>query len=177
MIAAALNEEKTSPTTEIRVSPRHDIVIDVPENGAMQTFKVSGSAYKLVRTRALHHGTLLLASPNIGDIGKYLRSPARDMITALGVESVRSPVRNLEAHLPSGEIGWLSETVGKGFAGMHGIDWEVVGSRNERTEAEGFVVHQGAGASNIVVGTVGDEQIELPQIRAGVDELQVRAAI
>ncbi|EEY19651.1 lipoyltransferase [Verticillium alfalfae VaMs.102] len=108
-----------------RVNCRHDIVVDVgadadagkagvrappqassapapetcaankgPEDGKA-TFKVSGSAYKLTRLRSLHHGTCLLSSPNLGSIGQMLRSPAEPFIKGRGVESVRSPVRNV----------------------------------------------------------------------------------
>ena len=84
-----------------RVNARHDIVVDVAEDGgdweggAGGTFKVSGSAYKLTRTRALHHGTCLLGSENLGRVGRLLRSPAEGFVKARGVESVRSPIRNV----------------------------------------------------------------------------------
>lgn len=76
-----------------RVNERHDIVVDA--DGAGATFKVSGSAYKLTRLRSLHHGTCLLNSPNLGDIGRLLRSPAEPYVKARGVESVRSRIRNV----------------------------------------------------------------------------------
>jgi lipoate---protein ligase len=85
----------------IRVNERHDIVMPARiENGPIgvdetRMVKVSGSAYKLTRGRALHHGTLLFSSPNVKSIGGYLRSPARAFIDAKGVESVRSPIGNL----------------------------------------------------------------------------------
>ncbi|EGX93895.1 lipoate-protein ligase A, putative [Cordyceps militaris CM01] len=75
-----------------RVNARHDIVVDEP--GA--TFKVSGSAYKLTRLRSLHHGTCLLRSPHLDAISGLLRAPAAPFVRARGVESVRSPVRNLD---------------------------------------------------------------------------------
>ncbi|KAI9706285.1 MAG: Biotin/lipoate A/B protein ligase [Bogoriella megaspora] len=95
-----------------RVNERHDIVLDQgsarvnqPSEDTHKTpftstdaptpLKVSGSAYKLTRGRALHHGTCLLQSPNLGSIGKYLRSPARPFIKARGVESISSPVGNI----------------------------------------------------------------------------------
>lgn len=78
----------------VRVNERHDIVMDVDEGGA-GTFKVSGSAYKLTRTRSLHHGTCLLRSENLGRVSRLLRSPAEGFIKARGVESVRSPIRNV----------------------------------------------------------------------------------
>ncbi|GAB0134944.1 hypothetical protein EsDP_00003296 [Epichloe bromicola] len=74
------------------VNKRHDIVLDV-ETG---TFKISGSAYKLTRLRSLHHGTCLLRSPNLSNLSGMLRSPAEPFVKARGVDSVRSPVRNVE---------------------------------------------------------------------------------
>lgn len=78
-----------------RVNERHDIVMDVDSAGKQSTFKISGSAYKLTRLRALHHGTCLLGSPNLDNISGLLRSPAEPFIKAKGVESVRTPVRNV----------------------------------------------------------------------------------
>jgi lipoate-protein ligase A len=63
---------------------------------AGSTFKISGSAYKLTRLRSLHHGTCLLRSPNLSNISGLLRSPAEPFIKARGVDSVRSPVRNVD---------------------------------------------------------------------------------
>lgn len=78
-----------------RVNERHDIVVDSMEhkNGCL---KVSGSAYKLTRLRSLHHGTCLLNSRNLGSIGRFLRSPAKEFIKARGVDSVSSPITNVE---------------------------------------------------------------------------------
>ncbi|KOS23297.1 putative lipoate-protein ligase A [Escovopsis weberi] len=84
-----------------RVNGRHDIVMDVADEGKespgseLSTFKISGSAYKLTRLRSLHHGTCLLRSPNLSNISGLLRSPGEGFIKALGVDSVRSPVRNV----------------------------------------------------------------------------------
>ncbi|ERF76158.1 hypothetical protein EPUS_01492 [Endocarpon pusillum Z07020] len=87
-------------TKGIRVNQRHDIVMPARTESGLaldeqQTVKVSGSAYKLTRGRALHHGTLLFSSPNLKSIGRYLQSPTRQFIDAKGVESVRSPIGNL----------------------------------------------------------------------------------
>jgi lipoate-protein ligase A len=96
-----------------RVNERHDIVLDqgseifpvdkndthktpfTSENAASPPLKVSGSAYKLSRNRALHHGTALLQSPNLHIIPHYLHSPAKDFLVAKGVGSVSSPVGNI----------------------------------------------------------------------------------
>jgi lipoate-protein ligase A len=91
-----------------RVNERHDIVLDVgndlpfgsnadqfQEMSPRKPLKVSGSAYKLTRLRSVHHGTCLLSSPNIKSISQYLKSPAKPYIKARGVDSVSSPVTNV----------------------------------------------------------------------------------
>lgn len=107
MVAKAIQRFNASA----RVNERHDIVIDskspiaASEHVVPKPLKVSGSAYKFIRNRALHHGTLLLTSPNLGSISKYLSSPGRPFLSAKGVESVRSPVANIfprmEQHMES----------------------------------------------------------------------------
>lgn len=89
-----------------KVNERHDIVLDRkpisaqndPQNvlpGVQRPLKISGSAYKLTRLRSVHHGTCLLSSPNIKSISQYLRSPAKQYIKARGVDSVSSPIANV----------------------------------------------------------------------------------
>jgi lipoate---protein ligase len=94
-----------------RVNERHDIVLDQGDqkNAVIEddlhvspytqsstvALKVSGSAYKIAKNRALHHGTALVESPNLNSISDILRSPARIFIKAKGVESVRSSIANL----------------------------------------------------------------------------------
>jgi lipoate-protein ligase A len=85
------------------VNERHDIVlkqdrkhtVSTSDKGVTKPLKVSGSAYKLTRFRSLHHGTCLLSSPNLKNISKYLRSPAKPYIKARGVDSVSSPITNV----------------------------------------------------------------------------------
>ncbi|KAL2160789.1 hypothetical protein VTH06DRAFT_986 [Thermothelomyces fergusii] len=81
----------------VRVNGRHDIVVDAVDGAGAGAgpFKVSGSAYKLTRARALHHGTCLLQSENLARVSALLRSPAEGFVKARGVESVRSPIRNV----------------------------------------------------------------------------------
>lgn len=111
MVVRALRENGIE---RARVNERHDIVLDQGHNRhthessdlhrtpftsddptAPRSIKVSGSAYKLTRRRAMHHGTCLLSSPNLSIIPRYLRSPARPFVKAKGVESVSSPVGNI----------------------------------------------------------------------------------
>ncbi|CAM1510574.1 Fc.00g009090.m01.CDS01 [Cosmosporella sp. VM-42] len=94
-----------------RVNERHDIVLDADDG----TFKISGSAYKLTRLRSLHHGTCLLQSPNLKNISGMLRSPAEAFIKTRGVDSVRSPVRNVEVDRSAFEEAVVDE-----FSKMYG---------------------------------------------------------
>ena len=147
-----------------RVNARHDIVLDQGKRGTPtdpedthstpyeatdfdtpRPLKVSGSAYKLTRMRALHHGTCLLNSPNLNVIPDYLHSPAKPYITARGVESVSSPVGNIllsnedfisavQNHFSRQynsthdvvqvDDGWLEDpAVRKGYDELKSLDW------------------------------------------------------
>ncbi|KHJ32393.1 putative lipoate-protein ligase a [Erysiphe necator] len=80
----------------VKVNDRHDIVLEKTEkDGIERPYKISGSAYKLTRSRSLHHGTCLLSSPFLGQISQYLDSPARKFISARGVASVNSKITNV----------------------------------------------------------------------------------
>jgi lipoate-protein ligase A len=123
-----------------RVNERHDIVV---ADGAVER-KVSGSAYKLTRTRALHHGTLLLSS-DLTSIRDLLKSPARDFITARGVASVSSPVSNL---------GVQSEEV------VDAISRDFIGEDDAWGQDSGWE------------GGILTESL-LPMVQSGIEELQV----
>lgn len=113
MVARAL---KTLGRPTARVNERHDIVVDVDDAPAgNRTRKVSGSAYKLTRLRSLHHGTCLVRSPNLGLISPLLRSPAEPYIKARGVDSVRSPVANVDLGIEE-----FKDAVVKEFEQMYG---------------------------------------------------------
>ncbi|CAD0089462.1 unnamed protein product, partial [Aureobasidium mustum] len=111
MVTRAL---RSCDVSRSRVNERHDIVLDqgtsdfsgawgpdedthaTPwQSSSIRPLKVSGSAYKLTRARALHHGTALLNSPNLHVIPSYLRSPAKQYIKGRSVDSVSSPVGNI----------------------------------------------------------------------------------
>jgi lipoate-protein ligase A len=150
-----------------RVNERHDIVLDQghekrpsdPEDthrtpytvdeGIPKPLKVSGSAYKLTRLRALHHATTLLESPNLHIISQYLRSPAKHNIEAKGVESVSSPVSNI------------------------GLDLKAYQKRLQEVFA---AMYADTGSIN-VTDTVDDEFLNIPDIKKGYDELRVRASV
>ncbi|KAI8234191.1 hypothetical protein K4K55_004903 [Colletotrichum sp. SAR 10_96] len=115
---------------DVTVNCRHDIVMTTPSAtpiplssctgkplaNAENTYKISGSAYKLTRLRSLHHGTCLLSSPNLPRIGSFLRSPAEPFIKARGVESVRSRIRNVGVE----DTKKFEEAVVEEFGKMYG---------------------------------------------------------
>ncbi|KAI1357646.1 hypothetical protein F5Y08DRAFT_333723 [Xylaria arbuscula] len=158
----------------VRVNERHDIVLDVDtttsseshddvnarkSNNEVKTFKISGSAYKLTRTRSLHHGTCLLTSPHLHLLGKLLRSPAAPYIKARGVESVRSPVRNVGISNVEFENAVVSE-----FLKMYDDTYTQLQDERRRRAR-----------NNIKVEIILEADVQdIPQIRAGVAELRSR---
>ncbi|KAL8808056.1 MAG: hypothetical protein Q9182_000334 [Xanthomendoza sp. 2 TL-2023] len=129
-----------------RVNKRHDIVLDPgpllaktdrPDptdthctafqfnDGSLMPRKVSGSAGKASGKRALHHGTCLLASPNLLSISEYLRSPATPFLKGKGSESVRSPVDNIISQAQATSrfnTGTLQHHIVEAFIQMYGLD-------------------------------------------------------
>jgi len=136
----------------VRVNERHDIVMDVSPNDNLttRTFKVSGSAYKLTRLRSLHHGTCLLRSPNLGRISALLRSPAEPFIQARGVDSVRSPVANVDVNPDAFRAAVVDE-----FKAMYG---------------GGLDISEEVGGDDGDAALLGNEGI-----RKGYEELESRA--
>lgn len=70
---------------------RNDIVVEDPSSGELR--KISGSAYRELADRALHHGTLLICA-DLQRLAEYL-NPRKKKLAAKGVQSVRSRVINL----------------------------------------------------------------------------------
>ncbi|KAF4190356.1 hypothetical protein CNMCM7927_003326 [Aspergillus lentulus] len=164
--------------TNTSVNDRHDIVMtsEPSEQGGPGTSlprKISGSAFKLTRHRALHHGTCLLDSPNINDLGFFLRSPARDYIKAKGVESVRSPVTNVSTAFENAFAPFSIQAVMEGimeqFARLYQVSPDAV-RRAQRAHANEPELYAGAAW---VAGVVGAQEGygEL-EIRKGIDELR-----
>ncbi|KAF2872655.1 hypothetical protein BDV95DRAFT_491822 [Massariosphaeria phaeospora] len=146
-----------------RVNERHDIVLDQGhQKGAVEPsdthrtpytlrdgalprpLKVSGSAYKLTRGRALHHATTLLASPNLHIIPQYLHSPAKPFIEAKGVDSVNSPVGNI------------------------GLAINIF----QRHLQEEFTAMYGETSKHTIAEIVCEEHLNIPEIRKGYEELR-----
>lgn len=174
-----------------RVNERHDIVLDqgswdlvdpngrierddthrslFQEQGAGPPLKISGSAYKLTRLRALHHGTCLLASPNLGLIHAYLDSPARPFLKARGVESVRSPVGNLCSDYKQCNLAFEASVVAE-FGEMHGIERSDIKHIFKKTNGQDELYID----KSLVFGRLSSIHEQGPNIGRGVTELKVR---
>ncbi|TQB76880.1 Biotin/lipoate A/B protein ligase [Monascus purpureus] len=167
-----------------RVNDRHDIVLPIDSHemsneesaasaNALQPRKISGSAFKLTRHRALHHGTCLLDSPNIHGLGSYLKSPARPYVKAKGVESVRSPVANVSSFLTHSfapfSIQMVIGSVIEEFIRLYQVSPHAF-LRAQRAHANEPGLYAG---DDWVVGTVGDSEVaEEPEIQNGIKELK-----
>lgn len=86
------NTDLGDTTLGAYVNKRNDICISL-KNQKDSERKISGSAYKIISSRAYHHGTMLLSS-NLSHLGSALK-PSRRTMQSKGVESVPSPVSNL----------------------------------------------------------------------------------
>ncbi|KAI0650428.1 Lipoyltransferase and lipoate-protein ligase [Trametes meyenii] len=85
--------------------------------------KVSGSAYKIVKDRAYHHGTMLI-STRLDTLGELLRSN-KDTMETRGVASVRSPVCNLQQYHARVNHDTFVKAVVEAFREEYGVDEEV----------------------------------------------------
>lgn len=188
MVAGALQK---IGAVNAKVNERHDIVLtqqpkesarqskstgieDPPEEATPQALKVSGSAFKLTKNRALHHGTCLLDSPNINNLGAFLRSPARPYILAKGVSSVRSPVGNVSADLVSSGQRFSMQgavmSIMDEFARLYKTGDDIL-SHAKRFNMENSEMKAG---DDWVTGTVGEAQVrEISDIQSTSGTLKV----
>ncbi|KAL8635793.1 MAG: hypothetical protein Q9228_006752 [Teloschistes exilis] len=179
---------KTNPRA--RVNERHDIVLDQgpllerqnrsdPNDthrtsfGFSESRKVSGSAYKLARGRALHHGTCLLSSPNLPSISEYLKSPAAAFMKARGVESVRSPIANIidQPEVKSGpDTSAFQYQIVEAFVQMHGLNVHEL-SPSVRSRSDSGILE---GNKQIASGILDERLAEIDEIHREVKEIQAR---
>ena len=175
-----------------RVNERHDIVLDQgaklppnkqphPDDTHTSAFftdspalKVSGSAFKLTRKRSLHHGTCLVQSPNLKSIHPFLDAPVRHYMKARGVDSVRSPISNIQEGLDEDIQTNVSavqyETI-KAFVQMYGLGQDALKPFERPNELRTEFQHGESWVSGHIEGSVQ----HLLEIRAGVLELKVFA--
>jgi lipoate-protein ligase A len=149
---------------DVKVNERNDIVarlrLKYRQEGVEEDwFKVSGTAFKLTRGRALHHGTLLHSSPYVDSIGSFLRSPGKDYITAKGVESVRSPVTNLWHAPKARQRRLLSYNVRRAIEHM----WQ------------GKYAVESSNSPDSIPVAHGQPEDLIPELMAGIHELQTHA--
>lgn len=104
MVARAL---QLADVPGAHVTGRHDVAVD--------GLKVSGSAFKLTKHRAFHHGTMLIDA-DLDRLHGCLRSRARDRIDAKGVDSVPSPVANLRDYSLSMDHSLFCDVVMREFS-------------------------------------------------------------
>lgn len=172
-----------------RVNERHDIVLDSgslmpetdrpdpydthktafwPGDGNTPPRKVSGSAYKLIRQRSLHHGTCLLASPNISTISGYLKSPAEPFLKARGVESVRSPIANVlecNENIPD-KVSVFELSIVNAFVNMYGL------CDCKKSTHQSGILNEIA-MPHIPIRHIDESVEKIPEIKKGIDELKV----
>ncbi len=177
-----------------RVNERHDIVLDQGElqeeslgitpidthrtlytSDSKPPLKVSGSAFKLTRTRSLHHGTCLLASPNLGLISNYLHSPARTYMKAKGVDSVRSPVGNVFHSPAQNQRKSLEAEILKEFANMYDFCRDTAASYGGPDETI-VATSSTACYGHLDHGVLGEVEAEVEKIKVSHQKLLTAVA-
>ncbi|EQL28557.1 lipoate-protein ligase A [Blastomyces dermatitidis ATCC 26199] len=163
-----LRQDSKEPSREVIKVGTEDAPSPQIEN-TPHALKISGSAYKLTRFRALHHGTCLIDSPNLGNISLFLRSPARPYLKAKGVESVRSPVGNVSSAVDSAFLmDRVIFNILEEFAQLYGMHPDAV-LKAQRAHAFDPEVHMG---HNWAVGGLADiNALDEPEIVKGIQEL------
>ena len=93
-------------------SGRNDILVDEK--------KISGSAFKLKKDRAFHHGTLLI-NTDMKRLARYL-TPSPKKLQAKGVSSVQTRVANLADYNPVINHESICQAIIKSFSDYYGIE-------------------------------------------------------
>ena len=97
-----------------KATGRNDLVVEVDGDDR----KFSGSAYRDLKDRGFHHGTLLL-SADLSRLANYL-NPDPKKLQAKGVASVRSRVTNLSALVPNIDHSMVCEAIQQEFMSHFG---------------------------------------------------------
>lgn len=158
MVVATL-EQAGARGRGVKVNERHDVVMSGGQGGG--DVKLSGSAYKLTRTTALHHATMLI-NTELGNVKRYIDSPARRWIKGRGVASVRSPISNLE--IAEGTVG---------FAKAVGRVWKETYGFKIKNGGDVWSAGENVAASDVAVCYVTREAAEANhEIMCGYNELR-----
>ncbi|OAL70637.1 hypothetical protein A7D00_4965 [Trichophyton violaceum] len=164
-------QQEPSPLV-VKAGPSDQDAESPPLEKPVRAVKISGSAYKLSRFRALHHGTCLIDSPNLRQIRLFLKSPARPYIKARGVESVRSPVGNISSALDESVRPFLMQQIigeiMKEFALLYNLDRNAL-RKAQRAHANDPELSSG---DDWVTGILTDEDARNePEVCKGIQEL------
>ncbi len=159
---------KDGSSDKVKLDDRH--VSALQKQIAGPPLKISGSAYKLTRLRALHHGTCLLASPNLGSIHDFLTSPAKDFIKARGVDSVRSPIGNLSAGDKQFKSAFEESVIAE-FRDLHGLQKSNINPLQIEAQQRDTKFHSNQG---VVFGILKNIHNDWHDIEKGQAEMKVR---
>ncbi|CAG8582773.1 9905_t:CDS:10 [Paraglomus brasilianum] len=114
------------------VTERHDIagyklLVKVKSSTTEQARSQQslGSAFKLIHSRAYHHGTMLISS-NLEMLKQCLKVSHKGILSTKGVESVTSPVININKINPYVTHERFCEIMLKEFSGVYSSDKQVV---------------------------------------------------
>ena len=193
-----------------RVNSRHDIVLDQGDYAPMNLrrtnnyiedlhrtvyhtddtqrppLKVSGSAFKIIKGRALHHGTCLLSCDRLSSISHLLHAPGRGFISAKGVESVRSPVGNaflvpLSEPQRSAAMLDFALRIVKRFLSLHHIENGNLDLLRDPIKSNQppvrTTIDYDLGTNGRMLGWLGDDVLEAPEIQGGVETLKVHGSM
>lgn len=153
---------------EVSINARHDLV--VPQSDG-STRKVSGSAYKQTKDRALHHGTLLI-NGDLTKLNRALASPHR-LTETRSIPSVRSVVMNLDTLTPASWIqSWGEAEILKAsdprFKTAPWSDWQWVMGETPLFKwsftIEGETIHLSAHKGLILELEWGNRGLQLSQL-------------
>ncbi|EEQ28256.1 lipoyltransferase 1 [Microsporum canis CBS 113480] len=175
-IVLGLDPQQEPSSRVVKAGPADQDAESPPLENPVRAVKISGSAYKLSRFRALHHGTCLIDSPNLSQIGLFLRSPARPYIKARGVESVRSPVGNVSSALDESVRPFLMrQIIGEimeEFALLYNLDRNAL-RKAQRAHANDPELSSG---DDWVAGILTDEDAKNePEVCKSIQELHTKA--
>ncbi|MEM7784375.1 MAG: lipoate--protein ligase, partial [Planctomycetota bacterium] len=110
-----------------KATGRNDLVVE--QNGEEKKF--SGSAYRDLKDRGFHHGTLLL-NANLSRLADYL-NPDPKKLMSKGVRSVRSRVMNLAELVPDIDHKMVCKAIQDEFRSYYG---EMVDSKTINTDSQ-----------------------------------------
>lgn len=79
----------------VELNERHDLIL---RGETQEAYKISGSAFKQTKNRALHHATLLFCA-KMNHLSASLKTPHQNIVSK-SIPSVRSKVANLNDYYP-----------------------------------------------------------------------------